>query len=123
MPLYNDIELVVKRSKALEGRLKRELGAEGKGLGELTDSVKGKLPNDTFQELHKVNKMRNQIVHDENRDILKDKHQFVQLCNKIDGSLDWAGNPGPTQGARLGCLVMAIIIVAPIICFMLPNSF
>ena len=119
MSLYNDIELVVKKSKALEGRLKRELGAEGKGLGELTDNVKGKLPNKTYQQLRKVSEMRNPIVHEEGKDLLKDRHHFVQLCNRINRSLDNPGNPGVVRRRDWGCLVMAIIIVAPIIWLML----
>ncbi len=42
----SDIDITVKRSKTLEGRLKRELNAKGDGLGKLTESVKEKLPQD-----------------------------------------------------------------------------
>jgi hypothetical protein len=42
--LYNDIEFVVKRSTEIEQRLQKQLDAEGAGLIQLANDVKGDLP-------------------------------------------------------------------------------
>ncbi len=121
--LYTDIEYVVKRCKTLEGRLKRELNAKGTGLGELTNSVKGKLPPETFQQLHEVNKIRNEIVHEEGRNTLKDKYKFEQLCNSIERSLDKLkkSKQVQAQGQGFGCLVTIFIILTLIVYFLSQN--
>lgn len=123
MLLYTDIELVVKRSKELESRLREELGAQGDGLAALAHSVEGMLPAQTLQQLLDVADMRNKIVHNKNQDILENRDHFVQLCNEIEISLnELRTHLQPRGSGKWGCLVMAIIITAPIICLMMNPS-
>lgn len=119
---YSDIELTVRKSKTLEGRLKREHNAKGRGLGELTKSVEGKLPDETIQQLYKVDKMRNVIVHEEGHNRLPSRRKFLRLCDDAESSLDKLKPPKQAQDWRSGCLVVTFILMAASIVYLLSQN-
>jgi hypothetical protein len=109
----SDIETAVKRSKILEGRLKREFNAKGDGLGQLTEDVKDKLPDEVYQTLDKtIIPMRNDIVHKEGQNKLKNRQEFIQACDSVESKFDELKPSDPTQIYGLGCLVVFSIFAA-----------
>ena len=103
-----DIDYVVGWSKKLEARLRGELKASGDGLGQLAESVRETLPPETYRQLRKVAKIRNEIVHDARRNKLENKPEFTQLCESIDKSLNQLKKPGRAQVQSLswGCMML-----------------
>lgn len=107
----SDIEIAVKRSKALEDRLEREFGATGDGLGKKANSLRGKIPSPISDNLDKIVKMRNDIVHQKNHDHLLDRRKFIHLCDEVENQLNSLKPPGQIEHQLLGCLVYLIMAV------------
>jgi hypothetical protein len=84
----SDIEFVIKKSKNLESRLKREFGAKGTGLLELAKNVQSRLPSGTYENIRQLNEMRNQLVHEVERNQLNNKPEFKRLYKEIERSLN-----------------------------------
>lgn len=107
----SDVELTIRRGKILEGRLKREYNAKGEGLGQLTESVKAKLPPDVYPLLSKIIvPMRNDIVHNEYSNKLINRREFVNSCNNVESQLNERNPPQPLRSNSLGFLVVFFII-------------
>lgn len=107
----SDIDITVKRSKGLEDRLKNELGAKGEGLGQLANSVKGKIPPQMFTDLDTIAKMRNPVVHNKDQDTLRDRREYEQLCDQVDAQLNHLKSADSGTFQLLGCLVFFIMAV------------
>ena len=106
----SDIHVTVKRCKALEGRLVRELSATGNGLKEKADSVKDKLPLETYNQIkNEINLERNKIVHEDTHDRLKDRQRFIRSCESVEHSLDEL-KAAEQSDSILGCLVVLFVI-------------
>ncbi|NJN95849.1 MAG: hypothetical protein HC875_17955 [Anaerolineales bacterium] len=101
----SDIDITVKRSKALEDRLKNELGAKGDGLGQLANNVKDRIPPQMFTDLDSIVKMRNSVVHNKYRDTLADRREYEQLCDRVDDQLNHLKSADSGVFQLLGCLV------------------
>ena len=110
------MELAVKKSKTLEARLKRELQASGESFNEVINSVEGRLPDETFQQLHNVREMRNDVVHKENHNSLKSRREFNRLCAEIERTLDSMKPARQAQG--MGCVFTVIVLAAIFICLL-----
>jgi hypothetical protein len=122
LPLISDIELAVQKSRTLETRLEREHGAKGEGLGQEIESVEKKLPPETVKQLKKVNKMRNEIVHEEGRNRLSSRREFVQLCQEIERSLNELEKPRKAQARKRRFLATTFIITASAIIYFLSQN-
>ena len=122
LPLISDIELAVQKSRTLETRLEREHGAKGEGLGQEIESIEKKLPPETVKQLKKVNKMRNEIVHEEGRNRLSSRREFVQLCQEIERSLNELEKPRKAQARKRRFLVTTFIITASAIIYFLSQN-
>lgn len=107
----SDIDITVKRSKALEDRLRNELNAKGEGLGQLANSVKPKLPDETFGLLQRINNERNKVVHQKDYDNLSDRREYEQLCDRVDYQLSHLKSADQGIFQLLGCLVFFILAV------------
>lgn len=101
----------MKRSKGLEDRLKNELGAKGDGLGQLANSVKGRIPPQMFTDLDSIVKMRNPVVHNKYQDTLTDRREYEQLCDRVDDQLNHLKSADQGIFQLLGCLVFFILAV------------
>ncbi|MCK6626412.1 MAG: hypothetical protein L6R45_14695 [Anaerolineae bacterium] len=111
----SDIDITVKRSKTLEARLKDELGAKGEGLGQLANSVKGRVPPQMSADLDRIVGMRNPVVHQKDRDNLSDRQEYEQLCDRVEDQLNHLKPANQGLFQLLGCLVyliMAVIVYA-----------
>ena len=120
MLFYSDIELVVRKSKDFEARLEQEFGAIGTGLGAKITKVRGKLPADTIKQLSQVRAIRNDIVHKKDVNRLKNRREFMQLCNDIESSLNKIAIRQRIQG-NMGCFLILSGIVVLIIYSLLMN--
>ena len=122
MPFYSDIELVVRKSKTFEARLEREFGVTGPGLGAKITKAKNKnkLPPDTLTRLAEVRAIRDDIVHNQNINRLRNRREFLQLCNEIEGTLNKIAIRQRIAGSA-GCLLIFGITAAIIIYSLLTN--
>ena len=84
----NDFELAVRSNKALCGRLKRALGADGDGLHDCVSSVQGRLGEALVRDLRYVATLRNKLVHEEGFDRLPDRGAFVERLRRGEAALD-----------------------------------
>lgn len=84
----NDYELVVKRSKKLEGLLEEGFFASGRGLHEKITSVENKLPQALVKKLRFIASVRNRLIHDDNKDKLDNRTDFEKACNDAEKSLN-----------------------------------
>src|SRR5690606_34437429 len=111
----SDIDLAVRRSKRLEGRLRRNFGVSGRGLHELIDAAKRKnaLPNDLVRKLRFVATIRNRIVHDLDYTKIDDRAGFIAACDAAERELDELAGPRDTWRTTL--IVTAALLVTLII--------
>ena len=106
----SDIDLAVRRSKRLEGKLRRNYRVEGRGLHELVDAAKAKnaLPNPLVKKLRLVATVRNKIVHDSDYIRIDDRRGFVAACDEAERELDELA--GPRDSWRTTIIVVASIV-------------
>lgn len=107
----SDIDITVKRSKTLESRLKEELGAKGEGLGQLANSVRGRVAPQMSADLDRIVGMRNPVVHQKDRDHLPDRQEYEQLCDRVEDQLNHLKPANQGLIRLLGCLVYLIMAV------------
>lgn len=81
-----EIGLVVKKTRKLETLLRDHYYAKGRGLHELTDDVKDRLPHDILPQLHYIATIRNKTVHEDGFK-LKDKDKFLKACHICEKAL------------------------------------
>lgn len=113
MGSMSDIEKVVLASKRLEGLLRKQHGATGKGLHELTEDAKD-LPKQAVKKLHYVATLRNKVIHEEGYDHLDDPKSFDRAVGELEKILSVGGENSGKTGCfgRLMYLLMAIFIIA-----------
>lgn len=116
MFMYSDIEVAVKKSKTLHNRLKRELYTSEKDFEKAINSVKGRLPDETIDQLHEVRIMRNEVVHEVEKNNLANRREFLRLCKEIEKTLDNKNRSWQIQ--NMGC-VFTMIILAGILIWLL----
>ena len=73
----NDFELVIKSSRVLEGTLAEGFGAVGKGLHEKITSVNDRLPDDLISKMRYLATIRNELVHGNDCNQIKDRKSFI----------------------------------------------
>lgn len=79
----SDIEKVIKISQKVEVILRDRYNAQGYGLGELYRSVENKLDADLIKELRQINYIRNEVVHNPDYNLAKDKKRFFRLSKDV----------------------------------------
>jgi hypothetical protein len=79
----SDIEKVIKISQKVEVILRDTYDAQGHGLGELYRSVENKLDADLIKQLRQINYIRNEVVHNPDYNLAKDKQRFFRLSKDV----------------------------------------
>jgi hypothetical protein len=79
----SDIEKVIKISQKVEVILRDTYDAQGYGLGELYRSVENKLDADLIKQLRQINYIRNEVVHNPDYNLAKDKQRFFRLSKDV----------------------------------------
>ena len=74
-----DAEIVVEASRAIEKYLREQMGAKGRGLGQMAWSVRDRLAPTLFTGIVHLNKIRNKFMHQENFPIDIGTPKFPQL--------------------------------------------
>ena len=77
---------IVERSKKLEAALK-EMGAEGRGMHELANSVKDKLEPELLKKLWFIATIRNKAIHEPDFDIPGSIDKFLACCDEAENLL------------------------------------
>ena len=113
MFMLSDIDLAVRKSKTLHSRLQRELYTSEKDFEKAIKSMKGKLPDETINQLHEVRKMRNDVVHEVEQNRLADRREFLRLCKEIEKTLDSKNRSWQIQ--NMGCVFTMIILAGLLI--------
>ena len=111
----SDIDLVIRRSKKLEGMLREQFKVQGRGLHDLTTAAKekGALPTPLVKKLRFIATMRNRIVHDTEVNALDDRRGFIQACD--DAELLLGELAGPKDSLRLTLIVATVVVLFLII--------
>ncbi|MBW4670536.1 MAG: hypothetical protein KME60_24735 [Cyanomargarita calcarea GSE-NOS-MK-12-04C] len=79
----SDIEKVIKISQKVEVILRDRYNAQGHGLGELYRNVENKLDADLIKQLRQINYIRNEVVHNPDYNLAKDKQRFFRLSKDV----------------------------------------
>ena len=115
----SDIDLAVRRSKRLEGRLRKNFGVTGRGLHELIDAAKARnaLPTPLVKKLRFIATVRNKIVHDADYTRIDDRPGFVEACDEAERDLDALAGPRDTwrTTAIVTIALVAMILVGILI--------
>jgi hypothetical protein len=85
--MRSDLDLAVTWSKRLEALLASRYHANGRGLHEMIDSVKGDLAEPVVRDLRLVATVRNKIVHQEGYDRIDRKAEFLAACRRARRAL------------------------------------
>ena len=99
----SQIDLVVKRSRRIEGLLRDHYHAEGKGLHQLISSCEDRIPNHLIPKLRFIATIRNKTVHEDGYK-LKEKSAFVKTCQMCEKELM------PRSGRFIWGVVWTLII-------------
>jgi hypothetical protein len=110
----SDLDLAIRRSKRLEGRLRDGFGATGRGLHEMVSSVERTLPPEAVKRLRFVATLRNKLVHEIGYTKLDDRTGFVRACDESERLLDDAATP-----VRQGSMKQAVAVAAVVALFLL----
>jgi hypothetical protein len=122
MLFQSDIEVAVRKIRTFESRLKSEFGAKGNGFAEYVKSVQGKLSDETVQQLKQVNDIRNDIVHNEGRDRLPNRREFVELCDNVERSLDQITKPRLARQKIQLILMIVLFTISLAICMVFQGT-
>jgi hypothetical protein len=79
----SDIEEVIKVSKKIEGILRNQYKADGRGLHELVTSIQSKLDSELVRDLRKIATIRNHVIHQDGYNFNKDKNKFFQTSERV----------------------------------------
>lgn len=91
------IDDIVTRTKAIESRLVRDFGAQGRGLHEKLDSVANQLDDKVVRACRYVATIRNKALHEEAFTLsASELDQFIERCDWIDASM----GQSPRDGRR-----------------------
>lgn len=101
--------MAINKSKRLERRLRDGVGATGRGLHTLVNSVEKKLPPALVKKLRFIATVRNKLVHDLDYTRIDDRSGFVRACDEAERELEALAGPGIRDSWRL-TIVVAIVI-------------
>ncbi len=74
----SNYEIVIKYTKAIEGKLEEFFDAEGRGLTEKVRSIEGQIPDDCVKKIKYLAHIRNRVVHQDGFEIENiDKFKFI----------------------------------------------
>lgn len=91
------LEQIITRTKAIESRLVREYGAQGRGLHEKLDSVANQLDDKVVRACRYVATIRNKTLHEEAFTLsASELDHFIERCDWIDASM----GQSPPAGRR-----------------------
>lgn len=82
----SDIDQVVTRTRRLEGLLRTQFHANGRGLHQLISSSEERLPHDVIAKLRYIATIRNKMLHEDGFK-LDDRRHFNQVCNECEKEL------------------------------------
>jgi hypothetical protein len=82
----SDIDLVVNRTRRIEGLLRSRFHADGRGLHQLISSSEERLPHDVVAKLRYIASVRNKILHEDGFE-LEDRKHFFQVCSQCEKEL------------------------------------
>ena len=97
----SDIEKVIKISQKVEVTLRDKYHAQGHGLGELYRSVENKLDADLIKQLRQINYIRNEVVHNPDYNLAKDKQRFFRLSKDVLTKLSLGKTEQPSFSQRI----------------------
>lgn len=106
----SDVEYVITKMKEFEILLTK-LGAKGKGLGIMINSIKSKIPKETRQKLKQLQEQRNDLAHFTEKgllDTLEDRGNFEQTASEIIDELKEI--MPPEEGTGYPAIFYAIIL-------------
>lgn len=84
----SELATIIERTKAIESKLVRRLGATGRGLHEKVDSVQGKLDPATVRACRFIATIRNKTVHEDGfAPTRTEMKSFVERCDEVERSL------------------------------------
>ena len=109
--MTSDLDLAIRHSKRLEGRLRDGHGATGRGLHELVTSVERKLPADLVRKIRFVATLRNKLVHDLDYNRLDDREGFRRAAEEAERELEQLSSPGRRDSMRLTLVVAAALVL------------
>ena len=123
----SDIDLAIRRSKRLEGKLRRNFRVDGRGLHELIDAAKARnaLPTSLVKKLRFIATIRNKIVHDTDYTRIDDRRGFITTCDQAERELDELAGPRDTWRTTIivvVALVLMLLIGAILSVWMLRNA-
>lgn len=82
----SDSDQVIRRTRRIEGLLRTQFHADGRGLHQLISSSEERLPHDVIEKLRYIATVRNKMMHEEDFK-LDDKKHFMQVCNECEKEL------------------------------------
>ena len=106
----SDLELAVKTSKRLERLLTERHGAEGRGLHEKVDSVRGALDDKLVRNLRLIATVRNKLVHEDGYDRIEGRDAFRNARRLALRALEPRSFPLKAVAAAIAVLIVGAAI-------------
>lgn len=86
------LQYVIKYSTLIEQHLE-DIGGSGRGIYNLSASVKPKLGNTLFEKINQIAKVRNSLVHDHDYRFEGSEIDFINSCKQIVAELELLSQP------------------------------
>lgn len=90
--MRSDTDFIIDTTAELHHLLKTLLGARGRDLDAVINSVRGRVPPELVQSLHTIRQARNALAH-RNQTRLDSRERYERLCSHVREQLLWFAAP------------------------------